>query len=106
MDIHNHSFGSVGPRSRESRKLASCMEAAGFEAVRALTLGDRELSFGGPAASDVLEAGATRIDRLKPLLAQAGPAYPRVRSDLLSRLASQGHRSGARVRFSLGVSKR
>jgi SAM-dependent methyltransferase len=79
------------------RKLATHLEASGFAVTRTMRLEDRELSFQGPAAPEILEAWAARLDRLTRLQALCGERFPAVRAELLRCLASPDHRTSARV---------
>ncbi len=80
------------------RKLRGHLEDAGFSVTTSRTLGDKELSFDGPADSDVLEAWAARLERMKTLRDFCGADFERVREQLLGALAHREHHSTASVR--------
>lgn len=86
---------------RMGRKLAEHLRACGFEVIEDSTVPDRELSFAGPAADDVLDAWRRRFDRMKLLQAFCGEEHAAVTSDFLACLARPEHRSLATVRFCL-----
>jgi SAM-dependent methyltransferase len=82
---------------RMGRKLAAHAVGAGFEITRTLTVPDAELSFDGPASSDVLIAWQQRFDRMRGLQRACGDRFERVRDEFLGALARPDHRATARV---------
>ena len=86
---------------RMGRKLSGYLERCGFEISKALTLGDRELSFSGPADPGVVEAWRRRFDRMKLLREFCGTVFEEVREEFLDCLTLASHRSTARVSFCL-----
>jgi hypothetical protein len=85
------------------RKLRTHLERAGFTITDARTVVDKELSFNGPAAPDVLDAWKSRLDRMKILKHFCGPRFERVRDDLLGALSRGDHHSVARVHTCIGT---
>ncbi len=81
---------------QSGRRLAPALRAAGFTAVQESTLADDELSFQGPATSDVLEAWQQRLERMAGLRHFLGP-FEEFRRDFLDALTSSDHRSSTRV---------
>ena len=79
------------------RKLQGHLENAGFSVTAARTFPDRELSFQGPADTDIVDAWKARFDRMKPLKAFCGPMFDAVRDDFLTALSHSSHRSSAKV---------
>lgn len=79
-------------------KLRRHAERAGLTVWQELTLEDRELTFDGPAAPEVLEAWRSRLERMTLLQTFCGPHFPGLRDDLLACLAHPDHRSRARIR--------
>jgi ubiquinone/menaquinone biosynthesis C-methylase UbiE len=75
------------------RKLRSHLERAGFTVSKTLTLEDRELSFAGPAAPEVVEAWRNRFERM---------ALLPVRDEFLACLGRPDHVSTARVICCIG----
>jgi SAM-dependent methyltransferase len=82
---------------RMGRKLHSHLEQAGFTVTRSITIVDQELSFDGPASTEVLEAWKTRFDRMRLLRTFCGEHFEGVRDDFLSALTQQSHRSLSKV---------
>lgn len=82
---------------RMGRKLSDHLKRSGFAVSEELTLDDAELSFDGPASSDVLEAWRLRFDRMQGLRAFCGPHMERVREEFLSCLQRPDHRSLTKV---------
>ncbi len=82
---------------QSGRRLAPALMAAGFDVVHESTLEDDELSFQGPATSDVLEAWQQRLDRMAGLRTFLGPSFEEFRRDFIDALTSPGHRSSTRV---------
>ena len=85
------------------RKLRSHLERVGFAVSRALTLGDRELSFQGPADPEVVDAWRARLDRMRLLRELCGTEFESLREAFLGCLAHAGHSSGAKVYFVLAA---
>jgi SAM-dependent methyltransferase len=83
------------------RKLGSALRQLGCTEVIERVIADDELAFAGAASSEVLEAWAQRLDRMKGLQAHAGPHFERLRSELLACLASPEHVSKCQVYFVL-----
>jgi SAM-dependent methyltransferase len=79
------------------RKLRPHLERAGFTVSRELTLEDRELSFGGPAAPQAVDAWRARFDRMTLLREFCGGQFERVRDEFLGCLTRADHRSTAKV---------
>lgn len=79
------------------RRLAASAERAGLAVIHHGTLPDDELSFQGPAASDVLEAWRLRFDRMGGLKAFFGDRFPEIERTFLRALESPDHRSQTRV---------
>jgi SAM-dependent methyltransferase len=79
------------------RKLRTYLESAGFSVTETRTFPDRELSFDGPAQTDILDAWKSRLDRMKLLKAFCGPMFDPVRDDFLTALSHSDHRSSAKV---------
>ncbi len=80
------------------RKLAAYAEQSGFKIVSETTLDDPELSFAGPARSDVVEAWRDRFDRMKLLQEFCGSDFEGVREEFLDCLIRADHKSDASVR--------
>lgn len=78
-------------------KLRRHLEGAGFQVERELELPDRELSFNGAAAPEVILAWRRRLGRMRLLKEHCGPAFPRVEEDLLNCLGRADHIAVARV---------
>ncbi len=78
-------------------KLVDHAARAGLTVSKELTLEDRELSFQGPAAPEVLAAWRARFERMTLLRHFCGPEYDRVRDDVLRCLAHPHHRAVAKV---------
>ena len=79
------------------RRLAGAAERAGLTIVHEGMLPDDELSFQGPAPTDVLEAWRLRLQRMGGLKAFFGPRFPEFERTFLHALASPDHRSQTRV---------
>jgi SAM-dependent methyltransferase len=84
-------------------KLGEQLSRAGFAAIRELTVGDRELSFDGPASADVLEAWRTRLQRMKLLRDFCGPSIDEVEAEFLACLVRPDHRSTAKICCYIGA---
>jgi SAM-dependent methyltransferase len=86
------------------RKLRTHLERAGFVVSESRTLVDKELSFDGPADSEVLDSWKSRLDRMKLLRDFCGAMFERVRDDFLAALSRDDHRSLAKVYCCIGTS--
>jgi SAM-dependent methyltransferase len=85
------------------RKLRAYLEIAGFWVTETRTFRDRELSFDGPAQTDILDAWKSRFDRMKLLKAFCGPMFDPVRDDFLTALSHSDHRSSAKVYYCIAT---
>jgi ubiquinone/menaquinone biosynthesis C-methylase UbiE len=79
------------------RKLRSHLEQAGFTILSELQVPDKELSFDGPADSEVVQAWLERLNRMKRLRDLCGSAFEHVRDNFLGALTRSDHRSSAKV---------
>jgi SAM-dependent methyltransferase len=79
------------------RKLRAHLESAGFSVTDTRIFPDRELSFDGPADTDIIDAWKSRFDRMKLLKAFCGPMFDPVRDDFLTALSRPDHHSSAKV---------
>ena len=79
------------------RRLAACLEQAGYAVRQAFEVDDAEFSFRGPAGPDLLEAWRRRFDRMTLLRRFCAADFDYVREDFLAGLAAAGHRSHCRV---------
>ena len=79
------------------RKLRDHLERSGFTVTKILTLEDQELSFSGPARSEVRNAWAARFNRMKLLRDFCGPTMDQVQEEFLGCLMRRDHRSIAKV---------
>jgi SAM-dependent methyltransferase len=77
-------------------RLAGAAERAGLTIIHEGTLPDDELSFQGPAPTEVLEAWRLRLQRIG-LKAFLGSRFPEFERTFLHTLASPDHRSQTRV---------
>jgi len=80
-------------------KLPEFIASAGFRIEHYTKIPDKELSFDGPATTDVLEAWGRRMQRMTLLRDFCGSAYPMVREEFLQTLMLKEHRSLASVYF-------
>lgn len=78
-------------------KLHNYLSEAGFSISKAFTVEDQELSFNGPAAPGVLDAWRDRFERMALLRQFCGAAYPQIQHEFLACLASDNHKSIAKV---------
>jgi SAM-dependent methyltransferase len=78
-------------------RLVGAAERAGLTIIHEGTLPDDELSFQGPAPTDVLEAWRLRLQRMAGLKAFLGSRFPEFERTFLHTLASPDHRSKTRV---------
>jgi SAM-dependent methyltransferase len=79
------------------RKLRKHLEQSGFTVSKVLTLQDQELSFSGPAGSEVVDAWRTRFDRMALLRNFCGATFEQVREEFLGCLMRADHSSLAKV---------
>jgi len=84
------------------RKLASHLMQSKFTIEKMLTLEDLELSFGGPAPQDVVDAWRSRFNRMTLLRDFCGSDFEQVREDFVDCLTRADHQSHAKVYFCLG----
>ena len=84
-------------------KLRRLLEQAGYTVTNAQEVPDRELSFSGPAAAEVVAAWNARLDRMNGLRAFCGPRFDALRADFIGSLVHPDHRSTARVCFCCAV---
>ena len=82
---------------QSGRRLAPALRIAGFDVVHEGTAEDDELSFQGPATSEVLEGWQQRLERLTGLRNFLGPSFEEFRRDFIDALTSPRHRSSTRV---------
>jgi SAM-dependent methyltransferase len=85
------------------RKLPEYFVRSGFKVWKTLTLEDQELSFDGPARSEVIDGWRMRFDRLKLLRDLCGADFEHVRQEFLDCLMSVNHRSVAKVYCCIGT---
>lgn len=78
-------------------RLAGATERAGLTIIHEGTLPDDELSFQGPAPTDVLEAWRLRVQRMTGLQGFLGAGFPEFERSFLQGLAAPNHRSQSRV---------
>jgi ubiquinone/menaquinone biosynthesis C-methylase UbiE len=81
---------------RAGQRLASALRTQGFH-VTATELTDRELSFDGPASSEVLEAWRARLSRMVGLKNFLGSDYADFADGFIGALESPRHRALCRV---------
>jgi SAM-dependent methyltransferase len=79
------------------RRLAGATAQAGLTIIHEGTLPDDELSFQGPAPTDVLDAWRLRIQRMAGLKGFLGADFPEFERSFLRALAAPNHRSHTRV---------
>jgi SAM-dependent methyltransferase len=79
------------------RKLRNHLEQSGFTVSKTLTLQDQELSFGGPARTEVVHAWRNRLDRMRLLRNFCGTHFEQVREEFLGCLVRADHSSVAKV---------
>lgn len=79
------------------RKLSKYIELAGLTIAKTLTLEDKELSFSGPACSDVVDAWRARFERMTLLRDFCGADFEFIRDDFLDCLTCTHHISNAKV---------
>lgn len=78
------------------RKIGGFLQEAGFRVI-STDLGDRELSFNGPADPAVSQAWADRLNRMGGLKSHLGDRFTAFREEFLQCLSSEKHRSRCRV---------
>jgi SAM-dependent methyltransferase len=78
-------------------RLAGAAARAGLTIIHEGTLPDDELSFQGPAPTDVLEAWRLRLQRMAGLKGFLGARFPEFERSFLQALAAPNHRSQTRV---------
>jgi SAM-dependent methyltransferase len=83
-----------------AERLVEWLEASGFDVLSDIDLYDGELTFQGPADSDVDAAWRARLARMPRLRAAAGPGFA---DRFLATLRHQDHRSHSRVRAVIGM---
>jgi hypothetical protein len=79
------------------RKLRDHLERSGFTVSKMVTLEDQELSFGGPARPEVVDAWRARFKRMKLLRDFCGSNIDKVEEEFLGCLTREDHRSVAKV---------
>jgi SAM-dependent methyltransferase len=82
-------------------KLSTHLVRAGFDLQSERILPDRELSFGGPADADVLDAWAGRLARMRLLQERAARDWPSLNEDFLQCLSLPSHTTRCTVHFCL-----
>jgi SAM-dependent methyltransferase len=83
------------------RKLPDHLAAAGFDLESHQLLPDRELTFSGAAAADVLLAWSQRLARMPALRERAARVHPDFTREFLDCLVSPGHTTTCEVHFCL-----
>ena len=78
-------------------KLRAHLEQAGYTVTCAQEVPDRELSFDGPADSEVVATWTARLDRMRSLRDFCGSDFDHLRDDFIGSLTRSDHRSSARV---------
>lgn len=84
-------------------KLEGYLKNAGFNITETMTLDDQEFSFSGPAKKEVANAWQTRFDRMVLLREFCGSGFENVRSEFLSCLVEEEHRSLCKVYCCIGT---
>lgn len=79
------------------RKLEDYVRNAGFNNCKSFTLEDKEFSFSGPASTEVISAWENRLERMKLLHGFCSSSYENVKSEFLSCLKQDTHRSLCKV---------
>jgi ubiquinone/menaquinone biosynthesis C-methylase UbiE len=79
------------------RKLEGFLKNSGFKETETITLNDQEFSFSGPAPIEVTDAWQKRFDRMTLLHEFCGSDYDDVRSEFISCLEKENHRSLCKV---------
>jgi hypothetical protein len=93
-----HEARTVGGYDFEcGRRLNSALSAAGYEVMHESLLADAELSFNGPAKSDVLTSWQERLTRMSGLRRFFGDEFAAFQKVFLAALATEAHVSGTRA---------
>ncbi len=82
---------------RMGRKLREYAEQAGLAVCNSFTVPDAELSFDGPASTEVALAWRKRLDGMKLLQDICGNDFTEVRDEFLAAIQRPDHRSNAKV---------
>lgn len=85
------------------RKLPKYLEQSGFTVTKMLTLDDKELSFSGPASTEVLNAWEARFDRMKLLHDFCGEDFELVRKEFLDCLMRADHSPVAKLHCCIAI---
>ena len=83
---------------RMGRKLGCVLQEIGMKVQQEFTVPDAELSFAGPAPSEVIEAWRNRFERMKLLHDYCGAEFSHVRDDFLHCLSRANHECKAAVK--------
>lgn len=83
------------------RKLENILEKSGFS-VTSFYLEDKELSFNGPASSEILQAWSNRFKRMEGLKLFLGPVFQNYKTEFLKTIAHSNHRSNCKVICCIG----
>ena len=83
---------------RMGRKLGRVLREMGMEVQQEFSVPDAELSFCGPAPSEVIEAWRNRFERMKLLQDYCGAEFNHVRDEFLNCLSRVNHECRAAVK--------
>ena len=87
------------------RKLADCLQRAGFAICKSFTVPDAELSFVGAAPPEVIAAWQTRFGRMRLLQEFCGNDFQFVLDEFLKCLSREDHWSSAKVQCCIARGK-
>jgi trans-aconitate methyltransferase len=84
------------------RKLGNHLERSGLTIDKVLTVQDQELSFQGPASTEVVHAWRNRFNRMSLLRDACGTDFEQIREEFLNCLTRADHQSQAKVCLCIG----
>jgi hypothetical protein len=102
QDFYGEAFQSGRYDFKAGGKIQEVLETEGFRVI-SVDLEDHELSFSGPAPSDVQEAWLKRFDRMGGLKRYFGEEFNSFQKEFVESLSSRAHRSRCRVICCLGT---
>lgn len=104
QEFYKDAFDDTRYDFRAGSKIQSVLEANGFT-VTAIDLADQELSFNGPATSEVKKAWLNRFDRMGGLKNFLGEEFEPFKDEFLECISSEKHHSKCRVVCCIGIRK-
>jgi SAM-dependent methyltransferase len=101
-EFYNNSIDKKNYDFESASRVENALRNTGFQVVKKYLVMDKELSFNGPASSDIIKAWEERLDRMGGFKQFMGESYDHFKKDFISTLKRDDHVSNCKVYFFLG----